>query len=163
MWKPLILVECTVLMATELPQGPPLKPEEVWKSLDNPRNRDLVNKTLEQSVIPVFLNIVCSRWIGITTTKFSFLKAQWFGVFENSRTSGIRLVDKHWNHKCHIVFRNFYGTYFSEREFTLGKFPNTFPVNNDKSNPVSFYMEPVASAFTDNEEKKNPFGNYLRS
>lgn len=53
--------------------------------------------------------------------------------------------------------------YFSEREFALGKFPNTFPVNNDKSNPVSFYTEPVASAFIDNEEKKNPFGNYLRS
>ncbi|XP_063147971.1 uncharacterized protein C2orf66 homolog [Candoia aspera] len=101
MWKLLILVQCTTLMGTELPQGTPLRPEETWKSLDNPRNRDLFFRTLM--------------------------------------------------------------AYFSGREFGLRKFADTFSMNNDKSDPISFYLEPVASAFADYEEKKPPFANYPRN
>ncbi|XP_062974644.1 uncharacterized protein C2orf66 homolog [Elgaria multicarinata webbii] len=100
MWKLLILVQCTALIVSTLGQGSPLRPEETWKPLDNPRNRDLFFRTLK--------------------------------------------------------------AYFSGRRFDLKKFPNTFSVNNDKLQPITFYSDPVASAFVDNEEKKNSFTNYLK-
>ncbi|XP_053133160.1 uncharacterized protein C2orf66 homolog [Hemicordylus capensis] len=47
MWKLVLLVECTMLMLRGLGQGAPLRPEETWKPLDNPRNRDLFFRTLK--------------------------------------------------------------------------------------------------------------------
>ncbi|KAH0621605.1 hypothetical protein JD844_023106 [Phrynosoma platyrhinos] len=46
MWKLVILVQCAALILRGLGQGTPLRPEETWKPLDNPRNRDLFFRTL---------------------------------------------------------------------------------------------------------------------
>ncbi|XP_061463498.1 uncharacterized protein C2orf66 homolog [Rhineura floridana] len=51
--------------------------------------------------------------------------------------------------------------YFSGRGLVLRKFPDLFLVNNDKPRPVAFYLDPLAYAFADYEEKKNSFKNYL--
>ncbi|XP_068926382.1 uncharacterized protein C2orf66 homolog [Petaurus breviceps papuanus] len=43
----LLLPLCIALMPIRLGQGAPLKEEEKWKPLDNPRNRDLFFRTLQ--------------------------------------------------------------------------------------------------------------------
>ncbi|XP_012400353.1 uncharacterized protein C2orf66 homolog [Sarcophilus harrisii] len=43
----LLLPLCIALMTVRQGQGVPLKEEEEWKSLDNPRNRDLFFRTLQ--------------------------------------------------------------------------------------------------------------------
>ncbi|XP_074092039.1 uncharacterized protein C2orf66 homolog [Macrotis lagotis] len=43
----LLLPLCIVLMPVRQSQGALLKEEEKWKSLDNPRNRDLFFRTLQ--------------------------------------------------------------------------------------------------------------------
>ncbi|XP_044287923.1 uncharacterized protein C2orf66 homolog [Varanus komodoensis] len=100
MWKLLVLVQCTALILRGLGQGIPLSPEETWKPLDNPRNRELFFRTLN--------------------------------------------------------------AYLSGRGLDLRKFSNTFLMNNDKSRPITFYSDPVSSAFADYEEKKNSFMKYLK-
>ncbi|KAJ7345501.1 hypothetical protein JRQ81_001451 [Phrynocephalus forsythii] len=47
MWKLVILVHCTTLILQGFGQETPSKPEDTWKSLDNPRNRDLFFRTLK--------------------------------------------------------------------------------------------------------------------
>ncbi|XP_066477895.1 uncharacterized protein C2orf66 homolog [Tiliqua scincoides] len=47
MWKLVLLVHCATLILRGLGQGVPLSPKEAWKSLDNPRNRDLFFRTLK--------------------------------------------------------------------------------------------------------------------
>lgn len=42
MWKVLLLGLYTVLAVRGLAKGAPFHPEEKWKPLDNPRNRELV-------------------------------------------------------------------------------------------------------------------------
>ncbi|XP_067405939.1 uncharacterized protein C2orf66 homolog isoform X2 [Emydura macquarii macquarii] len=47
MWKVALLVLCTMLALRGFAKGAPLRPEEKWKPLDNPRNRDLFFRTLQ--------------------------------------------------------------------------------------------------------------------
>ncbi|XP_033024737.1 uncharacterized protein C2orf66 homolog [Lacerta agilis] len=47
MWKMVIVVQCATLILRGLGEGAPLRPEETWKPLDNPRNRDLFFRTLK--------------------------------------------------------------------------------------------------------------------
>ncbi|XP_010300761.2 LOW QUALITY PROTEIN: uncharacterized protein C2orf66 homolog [Balearica regulorum gibbericeps] len=47
MWKVVLLALCTVLAVRGLAKGAPFQPEEKWKPLDNPRNRDLFFRTLQ--------------------------------------------------------------------------------------------------------------------
>ncbi|XP_065416945.1 uncharacterized protein C2orf66 homolog [Chrysemys picta bellii] len=47
MWKVALLVLGTILTLRGLAKGAPLRPEEKWKPLDNPRNRDLFFRTLQ--------------------------------------------------------------------------------------------------------------------
>ncbi|XP_019378535.1 PREDICTED: uncharacterized protein C2orf66 homolog [Gavialis gangeticus] len=98
MWKTVFLIFFTMLTLQGLVKGAPLRPEEKWKPLDNPRNRDLFFRTLS--------------------------------------------------------------AYFSGRD--LRKFPGTFSLNNDGSKPVTFYLDPIASALADYEERKNSFPKYFR-
>lgn len=44
MWKVVLLGLYTMLAVRGLAKGAPFEPEEKWKPLDNPRNRDLVRK-----------------------------------------------------------------------------------------------------------------------
>ncbi|XP_054826286.1 uncharacterized protein C2orf66 homolog [Eublepharis macularius] len=98
MWKLVILIQCTALILRGVEQAASLQPEETWKPLDNPRNRDLFFRTLK--------------------------------------------------------------TYFSGRGLDLRKFPDTLSKNSEKPRPVSFYLDPVTSAFADSEEQRNTFANY---
>ncbi|XP_071896725.1 LOW QUALITY PROTEIN: uncharacterized protein C2orf66 homolog [Anas platyrhynchos] len=47
MWKVVLLGLYTVLAVRGLTKGAPFQPEEKWKPLDNPRNRDLFFRTLQ--------------------------------------------------------------------------------------------------------------------
>ncbi|XP_063198584.1 GPI inositol-deacylase isoform X1 [Chroicocephalus ridibundus] len=47
MWKVVLLGLCTALAVRGLAKGAPFQPEEKWKPLDNPRNRDLFFRTLQ--------------------------------------------------------------------------------------------------------------------
>uniref|UniRef100_A0A8C5IXA1 Chromosome 2 open reading frame 66 n=2 Tax=Passerellidae TaxID=1729112 RepID=A0A8C5IXA1_JUNHY len=47
MWKGLLLGLCVVLAVRGLAKGAPFQPEDKWKPLDNPRNRDLFFRTLQ--------------------------------------------------------------------------------------------------------------------
>ncbi|KAK2532085.1 hypothetical protein Q9966_008352 [Columba livia] len=47
MWKVLLLGLYTVLAVRGLAKGAPFHPEEKWKPLDNPRNRELFFRTLQ--------------------------------------------------------------------------------------------------------------------
>uniref|UniRef100_A0A8V5G859 Uncharacterized protein n=2 Tax=Melopsittacus undulatus TaxID=13146 RepID=A0A8V5G859_MELUD len=47
MWKVVLLGLYTVVAVTGLVKGAPFQPEEKWKPLDNPRNRDLFFRTLQ--------------------------------------------------------------------------------------------------------------------
>ncbi|XP_025937453.1 uncharacterized protein C2orf66 homolog [Apteryx rowi] len=47
MWKVVLLVLYAVLAVRGLAKGAPFQPEEKWKPLDNPRNRDLFFRTLQ--------------------------------------------------------------------------------------------------------------------
>uniref|UniRef100_A0ABM5EKD2 Uncharacterized protein C2orf66 homolog n=1 Tax=Pogona vitticeps TaxID=103695 RepID=A0ABM5EKD2_9SAUR len=47
MWKMVILVHCTTVILRGFGQESSLKPDETWKPLDNPRNRDLFFRTLK--------------------------------------------------------------------------------------------------------------------
>ncbi|XP_053454383.1 uncharacterized protein C2orf66 homolog isoform X2 [Nycticebus coucang] len=60
-----------------------------------------------------------------------------------------------------LFFRNLQA-YFKGRGLDLGRFPNTFSVN-ENPRPLSFQSELTASAFADYEEQKNSFLNYLKS
>ncbi|XP_057359728.1 uncharacterized protein C2orf66-like isoform X2 [Manis pentadactyla] len=51
--------------------------------------------------------------------------------------------------------------YFKGRGLDLGRFPNTF-VMNENPRPVCFESEFIASAFADYEEQKNSFPNFLK-
>ncbi|KAM6178069.1 uncharacterized protein C2orf66 homolog [Rhynchocyon petersi] len=51
--------------------------------------------------------------------------------------------------------------YFKGRGLDLGKFPNTFSLN-ENPRPLSFQSELVTSAFADYEEQKTPFPSYLK-
>ncbi|XP_073074546.1 uncharacterized protein C2orf66-like isoform X1 [Manis javanica] len=51
--------------------------------------------------------------------------------------------------------------YFKGRGLDLGRFPNTF-VMNQNPRPVSFESEFIASAFADYEEQKNSFPSFLK-
>ncbi|XP_012632423.3 uncharacterized protein C2orf66 homolog [Microcebus murinus] len=51
--------------------------------------------------------------------------------------------------------------YFKGRGLDLGRFPNTFTVN-ENPRPLSFQSELTASAFADYEEQKKSFLNYLK-
>ncbi|XP_023786533.1 uncharacterized protein C2orf66 homolog [Cyanistes caeruleus] len=99
MWKVLLLGLYVVLAVRGLAKGAPFHPEEKWKPLDNPRNRDLFFRTLQ--------------------------------------------------------------AYFLGRGLDLRKFPATFPVNSEGPGPVTFYSDPIASAFADYEERKKSFQNYF--
>ncbi|XP_004577339.3 uncharacterized protein C2orf66 homolog [Ochotona princeps] len=46
--------------------------------------------------------------------------------------------------------------YFKGRGLDLGRFPNTFSVN-ENPRPLSFQSDLIASAFADYEEQKNSF------
>ncbi|XP_004393575.1 PREDICTED: uncharacterized protein C2orf66 homolog [Odobenus rosmarus divergens] len=87
------------LVLSGLVHGATLRNEEKWKSLNNPRNRDLFFRTLQ--------------------------------------------------------------AYFKGRGLDLGRFPNTFFMN-ENPRPLSFQSELLASAFADYEEQKNSFPNYLK-
>nr|XP_060636887.1 uncharacterized protein C2orf66 homolog [Anolis sagrei ordinatus]XP_060636895.1 uncharacterized protein C2orf66 homolog [Anolis sagrei ordinatus] len=58
MRKLVILVQCTILLLRGLCQGAPLRPEETWKSLDNPRNRELFFRTLNAYISGKDLNLI---------------------------------------------------------------------------------------------------------
>ncbi|XP_008925163.2 uncharacterized protein C2orf66 homolog [Manacus vitellinus] len=47
MWKVVLLGLYIVLALRGLAKGAPFQPEEKWKPLDNPRNRDLFFRTLQ--------------------------------------------------------------------------------------------------------------------
>ncbi|XP_010198648.2 LOW QUALITY PROTEIN: uncharacterized protein C2orf66 homolog [Colius striatus] len=47
MWKVVLLGLYVVLAVRGLAKGAPFQPEEKWKPLDNPRNRDLFFRTLQ--------------------------------------------------------------------------------------------------------------------
>ncbi|KAM6268872.1 uncharacterized protein C2orf66 homolog [Porphyrio hochstetteri] len=47
MWKAVLLTLYTVLAVRGLAKCAPYQPEEKWKPLDNPRNRDLFFRTLQ--------------------------------------------------------------------------------------------------------------------
>ncbi|KAK2489897.1 hypothetical protein MC885_013089 [Smutsia gigantea] len=51
--------------------------------------------------------------------------------------------------------------YFKGRGLDLGRFPNTFFMN-ENPRPLSFESEFIASAFADYEEQKNSFPNVLK-
>ncbi|KAG3274911.1 hypothetical protein H1C71_020491 [Ictidomys tridecemlineatus] len=51
--------------------------------------------------------------------------------------------------------------YFKGRGLDLGRFPNTFSMN-ENPRPLSFQPELIAAAFADYEEQKNSFPNYLK-
>ncbi|KAF3824261.1 hypothetical protein GH733_008546 [Mirounga leonina] len=93
------LLLCVALVLFGLVHGATLRNEEKWKSLNNPRNRDLFFRTLQ--------------------------------------------------------------AYFKRRGLDLGRFPNTFFMN-ENPRPLSFQSELLASAFADYEEQKNSFPNYLK-
>ncbi|XP_040827849.1 uncharacterized protein C2orf66 homolog [Ochotona curzoniae] len=48
--------------------------------------------------------------------------------------------------------------YFKGRGLDLGRFPNTFSVN-ENPRPLSFQSDLIASAFADYEEQKNSFSS----
>lgn len=63
-----------------------------------------------------------------------------------------------------VFFLQFFRTlraYFKGRGLDLGRFPNTF-VMNQNPRPVSFESEFIASAFADYEEQKNSFPSFLK-
>ncbi|XP_034510783.1 uncharacterized protein C2orf66 homolog [Ailuropoda melanoleuca] len=93
------LLLCVALVLFGLVHGATLRNKENWKSLNNPRNRDLFFRTLQ--------------------------------------------------------------AYFKGRGLDLGRFPNTFFMN-ENPRPLSFQSELLASAFADYEEQKNSFSNYLK-
>uniref|UniRef100_K7GC95 Chromosome 2 open reading frame 66 n=2 Tax=Pelodiscus sinensis TaxID=13735 RepID=K7GC95_PELSI len=47
MWKVALLLLCSMLTLRGSAKAAPLRPEEKWKPLDNPRNRDLFFRTLQ--------------------------------------------------------------------------------------------------------------------
>lgn len=51
MWKVVLLGLYIVLAVRGLAKGAPFQPEEKWKPLDNPRNRDLVRKCCKKDSI----------------------------------------------------------------------------------------------------------------
>uniref|UniRef100_G1U9Q5 Chromosome 2 open reading frame 66 n=2 Tax=Oryctolagus cuniculus TaxID=9986 RepID=G1U9Q5_RABIT len=51
--------------------------------------------------------------------------------------------------------------YFKGRGLDLGRFPNTFSMN-ENPRPLSFQSDLIASAFADYEEQKNSFPSYLK-
>ncbi|XP_026909913.1 uncharacterized protein C2orf66 homolog isoform X1 [Acinonyx jubatus] len=51
--------------------------------------------------------------------------------------------------------------YLKGRGLDLGRFPNTFSMN-ENPRPLSFQSELLASAFADYEEQKNSFPNYIK-
>nr|XP_023447499.2 uncharacterized protein C2orf66 homolog [Dasypus novemcinctus] len=51
--------------------------------------------------------------------------------------------------------------YFKGRGLDLGRFPNTFSMN-ENPRPLSFQSEFIASAFADYEEKKNSFPSHSK-
>ncbi|XP_058405478.1 uncharacterized protein C2orf66 homolog [Diceros bicornis minor] len=93
------LLLCVALVLLGLVHGATLRNEEKWKSLNNPRNRELFFRTLQ--------------------------------------------------------------AYFKGRGLDLGRFPNTFSMN-ENPRPFSFQAELIASAFADYEEQKNSLPNYLK-
>ncbi|XP_064143493.1 uncharacterized protein C2orf66 homolog [Loxodonta africana] len=52
-------------------------------------------------------------------------------------------------------------TYFKGRGLDLGRFTNTFSLN-ENPRPLSFQSELIASTYKDYEEQKNSFPNYLK-
>ncbi|XP_008115476.1 uncharacterized protein C2orf66 homolog [Anolis carolinensis] len=58
MRKLVILVQCVTLIFRGLSQGAPLRPDETWKSLDNPRNREMFFRTLKAYVSGKDLNLL---------------------------------------------------------------------------------------------------------
>nr|XP_025858248.1 uncharacterized protein C2orf66 homolog [Vulpes vulpes] len=93
------LLLCVALVLLGLVHGATLRNKENWKSLNNPRNRDLFFRTLQ--------------------------------------------------------------AYFKGRGLDLGRFPNTFSMN-ENLRALTFQSELLASAFADYEEEKNSFPKYLK-
>uniref|UniRef100_A0A8C0Z2J9 Uncharacterized protein n=2 Tax=Canis lupus familiaris TaxID=9615 RepID=A0A8C0Z2J9_CANLF len=93
------LLLCVALVLLGLVHGATLRNKEKWKSLNNPRNRDLFFRTLQ--------------------------------------------------------------AYFKGRGLDLGRFPNTFSMN-ENPRVLTFQSELLASAFADYEEEKNSFPKYLK-
>jgi len=58
MWKVVLLGLYTVLAMRGLAKGAPFQPEEKWKPLDNPRNRDLVRKYRKKESLS-FVWVLC--------------------------------------------------------------------------------------------------------
>ncbi|XP_069471824.1 uncharacterized protein C2orf66 homolog [Ambystoma mexicanum] len=100
MWKALLLALGVALALLGGVHGAPLRGEEKWKPLDNPRNRDLFFRTLQ--------------------------------------------------------------AYFSGRGLDVGKFSNSFSLDNGRTMPVSYYSDPIASAFADYVGQKHSSPNFLK-
>ncbi|XP_078539825.1 uncharacterized protein C2orf66 homolog [Lissotriton helveticus] len=100
MWKVLVLALSLALALLGCARGAPLRAEEKWKPLDNPRNRDLFFRTLQ--------------------------------------------------------------AYFSGRGVDAEKSPNSFSLDNGRPMSVTFYSDPVASAFADYARQKHPSPKYLK-
>ncbi|XP_029460770.1 uncharacterized protein C2orf66 homolog [Rhinatrema bivittatum] len=100
MFRALLLTLCAALALPGEVRGGPIRTEEKWKSLNNPKNRDLFFRTLQ--------------------------------------------------------------AYFSGRGLEVGRFSNTFSLDNERPLPISFYSDPIASAFADYEGQKNSIPNYFK-
>lgn len=71
MWKVLLLGLYTVLAVRGLAKGAPFQPEEKWKPLDNPRNRELVRKSCKKDSLSFVL--VFFVWFVFHHENFSLL------------------------------------------------------------------------------------------
>lgn len=107
MWKVVLLGLYTMLAVRGLAKGAPFEPEEKWKPLDNPRNRDLVRKCCKKHSLSFvwcfffsifhhknvcLLNIMARGFSNYVVHVVS--KYKWLSILQCTRTPQLKMYSQ---------------------------------------------------------------------